>query len=195
MGSSCEDFSGIFVARLGGFAVVVVDGAKAADPKTGANEMASVLHKQFADIAKKVPGEAWLVAHRPLDAMRGGDNGGANVVENSVQDLALGSAMPRGVRMFVSGHIHFFQAVDFGGASPPQLVVGTGGDNLEPVPPMSLVGAKINGKTVRKSSAYSGFAYMVWDRMGDAWLGTLFDVSGKPLDHCRLSNRSLGCDH
>jgi hypothetical protein len=126
--------------------------------------------------------------------MRAGDNGGDNVVENSVQDAALGTDMPRGVRMFVSGHIHFFQAVDFGGERPPQLVVGTGGDNLEPLPTMSLVGSRINGKTVRKSAAYSGFAYMVWDRSGDSWLGTLFDVKGKPLNHCRLVGSSRSCN-
>jgi Calcineurin-like phosphoesterase len=192
--SECQDFSGIFVARLGAFGVVVVDGAKAADPKTGAIQMISVLRRQFNEIKGRIPAETWLAAHRPLDAMRAGDNGGNNVVENSVQDAALGTDMPKGVRMFVSGHIHFFQAVDFGGERPPQLVVGTGGDNLETLPAMSLVGARINGKTVRKSAAYSGFAYMVWDRTGNSWLGTLFDVNGKRLNHCRLTGRSLICD-
>ncbi len=95
--------------------------------------------------------------------------------------------------MSVAGHIHFFQAVDFGGARPPQLVVGTGGDNLAPVPPVSMVGADINGLAVVNSVTYAGFAYMVWDRAGDAWTGTLFDVNGRPINHCRLANRSLSC--
>jgi hypothetical protein len=192
--ATCTDFSGIFVARLGAFGVVVVDGAKAADPKTGANQMIGVLRKQFDGVKEKIPAEAWLVAHRPLDAMRGGDNGGGNVVENSVQDAAFDADMPIRVRMIVSGHIHFFQAVDFGGEKPPQLVVGTGGDNLEPLPAMSLVGSRINGKTVRRSAAYSGFAYMVWDRTGSSWSGTLFDVTGRPINRCRLIGRSLTCD-
>jgi hypothetical protein len=35
---------------------------------------------------------------------------------------------------------------------------------------------------------------MVWDRIDSAnWTGTLFDVDGKPLDHCRLSDRTLSC--
>jgi hypothetical protein len=171
-----------------------VDGAKAADPKTGADETISLLRQQFDGIKKKIPAEAWLVAHRPLDAMRRNDNGDGNVVENTIQDAALSPEIPLGVRMFVSGHIHFFQAVDFGGIQPPQLVVGTGGDNLEPLPAMSLVGSRINGKIVKRTAAYSGFAYMVWDRIGTSWLGTLFDVSGKPLNHCRLIGRSLTCD-
>src|SRR6516225_6211238 len=76
----------------------------------------------------------------------------------------------------VAGHIHFFQAIDFGGVRPPQLVVGTGGDVLEALPPMSLVGADINGRKVVNSVTYSGFAYMVWDRIGNLWTGTLFDA-------------------
>jgi hypothetical protein len=40
---------------------------------------------------------------------------------------------------------------------------------------------------------YSGFAYMVWDRAGNLWVGTLFDVDGKVLNHCRLLDRSLSC--
>ena len=193
MENNCKDFSGIFVARLGAFGVVVVDGAKAADPKEGAAQMGDLLRQQFKNIKSKIPAEAWLTAHRPLDAM--GEDRGVNKVDNSIQELALGAEMPMSVRLFVSGHIHFFQAVDFGGVRPPQLVVGTGGDTLAPLPPMSLAGSRINGRTVTKASAYSGFAYMVWDRNGTSWLGTLFDVNGKALDQCRLIGRSLTCNH
>jgi hypothetical protein len=114
-------------------------------------------------------------------------------VENTVQEQAFGSIMPPGVRMTVAGHIHFFQAVDFGGARPPQLVVGTGGDNLDKLPPVSVVGAEINGRKVVNSITYAGFAYMVWSRAGNLWTGTLFDADGKALDHCRLLGRSLTC--
>jgi hypothetical protein len=121
-----------------------------------------------------------------------------NVVDNSVLQLALGADMPASVRMIVSGHIHLFQAVDFGGVRPPQLVVGTGGDRLDPAPPLTVVGADINGRKVIDSATYSGFGYMVWDRLDDSiWSGTLFDTDGKPLNnsnsHCRLADRLLKC--
>jgi hypothetical protein len=60
---------------------------------------------------------------------------------------------------------------------------------------MSLAGSQINGKTVVAASAYSGFAYMVWDRTGNDWAGTLFGFDGKSLNNCRLSRRSLTCNH
>jgi predicted phosphodiesterase len=191
--ANCRDLTGIFVARLGEFGIVVVDGARADDSKGDVGALGSLLHGQFAEAAAKVPAEAWLVSHRPLNAMRGAYGQPVNAVENAVQEQAFGSIMPPGVRMTVAGHIHFFQAVDFGGARPPQLVVGTGGDNLDKLPPISVVGAEINGRKVVNSMTWSGFAYMVWDRAGNLWTGTLFDAEGRALDHCRLLDRSLAC--
>ncbi len=189
----CRDLTGIFVARLGEFGIVVVDGARAEDPKGDMSALAGLLSGQLAEVAAKVPAEAWFVTHRPLNAMRGAPDRPVNEVDNTVQELAFGRIMPPGVRMAVAGHIHFFQAVDFGGARPPQLVVGTGGDALVMVPPLSVVGADINGRRVVNSTTYSGFAYMVWDRTGDLWIGTLFDVNGKMLNRCRLLDRTLNC--
>jgi predicted phosphodiesterase len=191
--ATCRDLTGIFVAQLGDFGVVVVDGAHAADPKGDMGPLANLLRGQLAEVAAQVPAEAWFVTHRPLNSMRGAPGGLANEVDNAVQELAFGSIMPPGVRMAVAGHIHFFQAVDFGGARPPQLVVGTGGDNLAEAPPLSVIGADINGRKVVNSVTYSGFAYMVWDRTGNLWIGTLFDADGKTLNHCRLLDRSLSC--
>jgi predicted phosphodiesterase len=191
--ATCRDLTGIFVARLGDFGIVVVDGAHAEDPKADTGPLAGLLRGQLAEVAAKVPAEAWLVTHRPLNSMRSAPGGRTNEVDNAVQELAFGNIMPPGVRMAVAGHIHFFQAVDFGGARPPQLVVGTGGDNLVEAPPLSVIGADINGRKVVNSVTYSGFAYMVWDRTHDLWIGTLFDADGKALNHCRLVDRSLSC--
>ena len=193
LASTCHDLTGIFVARLGDFGFVVVDGAHADDPGGDMSAMAGMLRDQFRAVVAKVPAEAWIISHRPFNSMRSADGQPVNEVENKVQELAFGALMPAGVRMAVAGHIHFFQAVDFGGLRPPQLVVGTGGDRLSVVPPMSLVGADVNGIEVVNSVTYAGFAYMVWDRTGNLWIGTLFDADGRPLNHCRLLDRSLTC--
>ncbi len=192
-GPACRDLTGVFVARLGDFGVVVVDGARAADPPGDMGDMAGLLRAQFKEVLSKVPPQAWIVTHRPLNAMRAATDRRTDEVENHVQELAIGDIMPAAIRMAVAGHIHFFQAVDFGGGRPPQLVVGTGGDVLHPAPPVSVVGAEINGGKVVSSVTYAGFAYMVWDRVGSLWTGTLFDVDGKAIDHCRLLDRSLNC--
>jgi predicted phosphodiesterase len=194
MERTCRDLTGTFVARLGEFGIIVVDGAKADDPRGDASAMVKLLRDQFTEIAAKVPAEAWITSHRPFNSMRIDFRDlGRDEVDNRVQELAFGAVMPGSVRMAVAGHLHFFQAVDFGAARPPQLVVGTGGDNLSVVPPVSMVGADINGLKVVNSVTYAGFAYMVWDRLGALWTGTLFDVDGRPINRCRLFDRSLTC--
>jgi hypothetical protein len=193
MEATCRDLTGIFVARIGDFGVVVADGAAAADPRGDSRPMEELLRGQLAAVADKVPAEAWFVTHRPLNAMA--SYGGANpqdVIENRVLERALGPGMPQGVRMTVAGHIHLFQAVDFGGARAPQLVVGTGGDELHPEP-MSAIGADINGQRVVNSVTRHGFGYMIWERSGAEWLGTLYGADAKALDRCRLVGRSLNC--
>jgi hypothetical protein len=193
MESSCRDLTGMFVARLGEFGVVVVDGAKAADPRGDASELIDTLRRQFLEVAGKIPEEAWLASHRPFNAMVSIGDDRPPVVDNVVQEAALGPVMPAGVRMQVAGHVHFFQAVDFDGARPPTLVVGTGGDALATMAPMSMVGADINGLTVANSVTRLGFGYMIWEREAAQWAGTLYDVDGNALDHCRLDGRWLKC--
>ena len=58
----------------------------------------------------------------------------------------------------------------------------------------AVAGADINGLKALSAVTYSGFAYTVWDRAGiNVWNGTLFDTDGKPLNRCRLAERSLSC--
>jgi hypothetical protein len=193
MPASCRNLTGTFVSRLGNFAVVNVDSAAAEDPKKkpDADAMAALLRDQFQDVAGKLPAEAWLVTHRPFDAVLGVK--GRNVVGNKVLEAAFGFDLPPAIRLLVTGHIHFFQALDFGGQHAPQLVVGTGGDNLDPVPPESPTGAMVNGLRVVTSVTYSGFGYMLWEKQGTIWSGTLFDSNGVKLGGCRLEDRSLAC--
>jgi len=195
MEKDCRDLTGDYVARLGDFAAVVVDSAKVNDNAGEDSNQVPVVRRQFDDVLGKIPSNAWLVTHKPVNAMlaRPSDPN-VNIVSNKVLQAALGADMPASVRMYVAGHIHFFQAIDFGSARPAQLVVGTGGDNLEGMPRVSVTGADINGRAALEAVTYSGFGYMVWDRVdATTWTGTLFDVGGRPINHCRLGDRTLSC--
>ena len=57
-----------------------------------------------------------------------------------------------------------------------------------------VAGADINGRVALSAVTYSGFGYMVWDRVdATTWTGVLFDIAGKPINHCRLGDRNLSC--
>ena len=195
MEAACRDLTGNFVVRLGDFGVVVVDSAKVSDIAGADSEQVPIVRRQFADVLGKIPSYAWLATHKPANAMLAYPPGsGVNIVSNRVLQAALGADMPASVRLYVAGHIHFFQAVDFGGARPGQLVVGIGGDNLESMPTASVTGADINGLKAVNATTYSRFGYTVWDRLdGNTWSGTLFDTNAKPIARCRLAERTLIC--
>jgi hypothetical protein len=193
LAQECRDLTGFFVSKPGNMGFVVMDGARTNDPVGDASKLVETLQRQFAQVRDSIPVEAWLLTHRPMNALRADALGKGNVVENSVQQAAIGEDLPAGVRMVVSGHNHFFEALDFTAIRPPQLVVGTGGDKLTPPSPEPLVGKYVNGARVSAGMAWSGFAYMVWDKGDAIWEGTLFDEDGQSILHCRLINRWLGC--
>lgn len=116
----------------------------------------------------KISDYAWVATHPPLS--------------NKTLQLAIGDDMPPNVRLVVSGYVHLFQAVDFGGLRAPQLIVGTGGNN----------NLDTDYKTLN-SVTYSGFGYTMWERLDEIWSGTLFDVDGSPVLRCRLTDRVLNC--
>jgi hypothetical protein len=195
MEATCRDLTGDYVVRLGDFSVLVVDSAKVKDTAGPDSDQVPILRRQLLDVLGKIPNYAWLATHKPVNAMlaKPGDPK-TNIVSNQILQAALGADMPASLRMYVAGHIHFFQAIDFGGARPAQLVAGTGGDNLEGMPAASVAGADINGRIAERATTRSDFGYMVWDRVdANTWTGTLFDIDAKPLDRCRLSDRILTC--
>jgi len=192
LASRCGDLTGFFVTETGGMGFVVMDSASATDPSGDPQPLLRKLAAQFAEIRDTIPGESWLLTHRPMNALRSSP-AGPDSVENRIQQAAIGDALPPSVRMIVSGHNHFFQALDFDGVRAPQLVVGTGGDVLLPIPREQLIGKNVNGARVADAATRFGFAYMVWDRAGVAWEGALFDENGRPAGHCTLVERRLSC--
>jgi len=194
MPDRCADLTGFFVSRVGAMGFVMMDGAKAVDDSPDPDALIQTLRRQVAEVRDGIPAEAWLMTHRPMNAMRSGFENGPDTVENRIQQAAIGDQLPPGVRMAISGHNHFFQVLDFAGARPPQLVVGISGDNLVPIPREPLVGKEVNGARVVAAAARYGFGYMVWDKADSGWDGTLFDENGKRVRRCRLAERRLTCE-
>jgi len=190
----CSDLTGFFISQPGDMAFVIMDGAKAVDEDPDPATVIQTLRSQLSEIRAAIPSEAWLITHRPMNAMRSAFGQGPDTIENRIQQVAIGDELPLGVHLVVSGHNHFFQALDFAGLRPPQLVVGTGGDKLVPIPREALVGKEVNGARVVNATARYGYGYMVWDKTDFGWTGTLFDENGALTERCRLLGRRLVCE-
>lgn len=116
--------------------------------------------------------ETWLLTHRPpfayLLAHKTGEENGSHIAA------------------FLSGHIHLFIAASFP-AAPPQLVVGTGGDNLETTAAAAELMVSTGGTVDNQ------FGYTVFDRAGNGWNITVKNDDGSVRRHCRLAARKVAC--
>jgi hypothetical protein len=99
-----------------------------------------------------------------------------------------------GVQMVVSGHVHHFQALDFGPMRPAQLVVGTGGDIGERADRQQVYTEhrEIDGLDAGVFS-FSRYGYYLMEKDGEDWIGTFHDSDDRVRARCRLHERRLAC--
>jgi hypothetical protein len=125
--------------------------------------------------------------------MRNGETLSDGVV-NATERAALKGLDLGGVQLVLSGHVHNFTSLDFGPARPPQLVVGTGGDLMDPndLPPPASGPVALDGLTAQ-AFTMGRFGYFVFDRHGADWIGTFRGLNDAVEATCRLHARSLTC--
>jgi predicted phosphodiesterase len=191
----CIAMSAFFVVEPGNLGFVVVDSAQIARepgraPNKPRDDPVGKLQAFYAAVESAIPAPAWMLTHVPFNAPVRTFAG--TIVSDTIQHRAIGERLSRNIKMIASGHVHLFEALSFGGDTPPpaQLVVGTGGTELD-APPDEL--SKINGSPVHNAFIRGHFGYMVWNRDGPNWNGELHDQLGQPLAHCRLMERELSC--
>lgn len=207
----CTPMDGFFVVALRDLGFVVMDSGQIAKEDTADNDdddddddgdaadagspddAVGALQRNYADISGIIPSPAWLLTHAPFNAVRWDKTKRKNEIANTIQQRALGDHLPKDIEMIVSGHVHMFEALSFGDANatnPAQLVVGTGGVKLakKPNKPEDIDGIPVSDALILRD-----FGYMVWDRDGTNWKGSLFDEDNARLARCNLVRRALTC--
>jgi hypothetical protein len=187
--AECRTVTDAYTVDLGGLDLYVLDSADSAEttaPEGPVAEFAGQLDALKSDLTR---GRGWIVTHRPIWAQ----NPNGSVINATEQAATKGRDLD-GVQMVVSGHIHHFDAVDFGGHRPAQLVAGTGGDIGEPGEPITP-----QRKTVHiddmdgQSFSFERFGYLQLERHGADWQGDFRDMDDKVIATCRLHGRRLAC--
>jgi len=185
--TACTDHVGVYHIDLGGLTLAVMDDAAA--PDTAVNRaMLPAFASELAGLAA-LPAPVWLVHHRPIwSAISGPLN--IPVGGNRTLIAAAGEApVPANVQLMLSGHIHAFQALNYNGDVPPQIVAGHGGDTLHGTP-RNLKGAIFQGSsgvTVKDGLSGGGFGFLLFTRAGEDWTIGLYDPEGVLKGECRLS--------
>jgi hypothetical protein len=190
-GASCVDRTRPYPLSIGGLELLVFDSADADDLFAPPDKVAFYRDELTPLLAAARPG-AWLLLHHPVWAMGQGLLSGVST--NLTMQAAIRGLIPPALDLVMSGHVHDFISYDFGPERPAQLIVGTGGDNLQKLGDDKIAGAEIDGMTVRRGFALRHFGYFMMERDGKrAWNGTFYGPDDQVLARCRFADRGLDC--
>ena len=192
---ACDAHLPPYRLAIGALHLIVMDDADAPDVRLDA-ALVPAYRREFAALAR-APAPSWLLMHRPiwgaiagpLDIPIGG---------NATLIAAIGRAgIPAPVRLMLAGHIHSFEALNYGGAArvPPQLIAGFGGDRLDRTP-RELGGAIFQGDsgvTVNRGVSIPGFGFVVLRRAARGWDIDVHDVAGRVERRCWFRGGRVGC--
>lgn len=215
------DFQPAYVVPVGPVNLLVHDSSYANDSAIDVN-MAKNDDLDMTALLNRMPKGTYnaIVTHKPLFGLthKPGPTNSGNYTEqfaysgNATPGSAFRGGVPPGVAFFLSGHIHSFQYVNFQDNAhyAPQIVVGTGGDNLDKaitpgVPVYTLenqaftVHDSLTSTTmaqVTNASARWKFGFAVLDRTVEGFTVTIYDNGPIKAGTCglTLAPRRIVCD-
>lgn len=188
----CDPHLAPFTVSLGGPTLAVMDNANAPDTDVD-QKLVPIYAAELQGLAND-PAPVWLAAHRPIWAAISGPlnipiGGNATIIAAAGQSL-----IPPDVALMLSGHIHTFEALNYDGTVPPQIVAGNGGDNLD-VTPLNLKGAIFQGHSgvrVKDGISVGGFGFLMLTRRDTDWAIELYDSAGAPKGQCIFTPGASG---
>jgi hypothetical protein len=178
-----------YVVPLGVMNLVVMDDANAPDPLVDRTER-EVYRAEFRSLAKLAPAPIWLAMHRPIAGavrMFGFTFGG-----NRTLIASLDEGMLAPVKLMLSGHIHAFEAINYEGDRPPQLLAGNGGDKLDRAS-ASLANTNLGTWHVKDGISLPGFGFLLMTREGADWRIDVHGMDGAIERVCIFAKGRLDC--
>jgi hypothetical protein len=97
----------------------------------------------FKELGQPTPG-TWLVTHVPIWGVRSMGN-----IDTTLERALLqgNPSLQSNIQLFLSGHIHLWEAIGFD-KGPPQFILGNGGANFPDPIEVNMDGQKIGERTV-----------------------------------------------
>ena len=174
--------------------LVVIDDVTALE-KDVVTDMVPVFRSEIRTLDQQ-PSPSWLLLHRPIWAAISGPLG-IPIGGSQTMIAAATNGIPSPVTLMLAGHIHTFEAINYGPSPhvPPQVVAGFGGDNLDPTP-LDLKGTIFQGAsgvTVRDGVSIRGFGFLLMTKRGDDWIIEVHDVHGAIERQCLFHSGRVDC--
>lgn len=201
---SAFDTEAPYWVSLGAARLLMFDSSFANDyAAANSAKLAAIYAGQLRAALAEKGAPAILATHRPPFGAIGVANG---VIAGGNADLqaALQAVKPDGIGLFLSGHIHSFEALMWDAADPaypPQLVVGTGGTRLDTLKlPSHLAGTAFAPAPgldpLRAGLVTKGeFGFAVLDAVPGGYSVTQYDLGGSVAANCMIAlvARRLTC--
>ena len=197
----CTRFTQPYRVRLSGLDLLLMDTGCAPEGTRcteHVEETTAEYARQLAAVATMAEGgrPAWIATHSPFWGVlrpTGPDSTGTRTLQDALRGQPNG-ALPPSVELFAAGHVHLFQALDFGGGRTPQLIVGNSGTALDPAVTGTHAGRSLAGATLQAFTGFAGFGYaLVRPAPGGGWSLDVRDPAGHPLAVCRAADKRLEC--
>jgi hypothetical protein len=215
------DFTPTYVVPAGAVNLLVHDSSFANDAAVDAN-MAKNYDLDITGLLNTIGlnGLNFYVTHKPTYGLVSGapTNGGDFTEQftfsgNASANSAFQNGVPSAIAMFLSGHIHQFEYVNFQNAAQfaPQLIVGVGGDNLDPTAnpngtsptyayqntAFTVHNSTTTPGSTTVSHAYSQaeFGFAVLDATATGYVASVYNVGASRAGRCSitLNPRSIAC--
>jgi hypothetical protein len=206
---AANDFAGNhaepYVVDLGeGAQLIMLDIASLGSEPLGADDprRARFIADATAVAAMAKPGKtSFLVGHYPFAAVRSTKAGGTEIGNPALSaTFGNGTGVPAlaGIAVVLSGHVHQFEQVSYGGALPSQIVTGFSGTlEDDPPAPTDVRGVHpVNGVPAIRSllSIFGMQGFATIDRYGrNRWKLTVRDVRGQAHARCDIRGRRSRC--
>jgi len=200
----CKDLTDSYWIPIGNTDILVLDSAPADDNQV-TEAARSIYSKQISDFLNiPTKNERWVITHRPswgISSTKLHHNELKVTTANATLQAAWngifaptgnGILSNSGIQLLLSGHVHLFELLSFADFRPLQLIVGTGGTQLDDKLVDQLEGIPVAGTTVSTSHHLNQFGFMTLERLGAAeWLAQQHSSTGEIKLTCRLRNGNL----
>jgi len=190
-GAPCVEHIAPYAVQLGKINLIVTDNASAVD-LSPPSSLVDTYKQDFAAFPKLANGETWIAGHHPIWGVVGLNLGivvGGNATLMDAEDDA---GIPSNVGLMLAGHIHTFEAINYAGGLPPQLIVGEGGDILDEAP-SDLSGRSVGAVKITTGLSLPGWGFTLLTRTGDHWTADVFNSAGAHERTCTIAARHIDC--
>jgi len=190
-GAPCVEHVTPYAVSLGKVTLIVTDNANAVDIMPS-DALVETYRQDFRAIGKLASGETWVAGHHPIWGVAGLKFGMVFGGNSTLMDAEDSIGLPPNVDLLLAGHIHTFEAINYDKGLPPQLIVGEGGDLLDPAP-SNLSGRSVGTAKITQGLSLPGWGFTLFTHVGDHWTVDVFDAAGAHERTCTIAARHITC--